>query len=117
MSISVENLSGSTNGKPVVVVGTASGSETTIHTQSGTGYDHIKALYATNIDSSDVELTLAIGSTAVDGEIVANAVVISPNETKKIILVNEKISSGVTIKAWGSVASKINLTGEILRVV
>jgi hypothetical protein len=108
-------LSGSTNGKGVVVVATAT-TGTTVHTAvSGTtSFDEVW-LYAHNTSASSVKLTLEWGeTTAPNGNIEIN---IGPEGTG-LVLVSPGIllQNGLVITAFAGTASVINLFGYVNRI-
>jgi hypothetical protein len=107
-----EKFSGSTNGRPVVVVATATGG-TTIHTAvSGTSsWDEIW-IYATNIDSSDITLTLEWGGTGVANEID----MIVPANSTILVIPGCLLQNSLIVKAYAGTASKINLFGWVNRI-
>lgn len=115
MSYNAVIASGSTNGKPIQVSGIASGSENTIHTAHATDIDII-TIYATNTDATTVDLTVAIGTTATEGELIVDAIPIEANTTMMPIIIKHRITGGVTITAFASVTNKINITCDVDRI-
>jgi len=115
MSFSLINFSESTNGKPVQVAGATSGTETTIHTSDATKMDEI-TIYATNTDATAVALTLALGSTVNEAELILDAVDIEPNNSPTPILIKQPLTGSVTVKAFAGTVNKINLFGTITRI-
>jgi hypothetical protein len=106
-------LSGSTDGKAVKVVQTATAG-TTIHTAHATALDEIW-LYAHNSSAASVKLTLEFGGVAApDDHIEINIgaegtglVLVSPG----LLLTNSLI-----VKAFASAANVITLTGYVNRI-
>ena len=106
-------LSGSTDGKAIKVVQTATAG-TTIHTAHSTALDEIW-LYAHNSSATAVKLTLEWGeATAPDGNIEINIgaegtglVLVSPG----LLLTNSLI-----VKAFAATANVITLTGYVNRI-
>ena len=106
-------LSGSTDGKAIKVVQTATAG-TTIHTAHATALDEIW-LYSHNSSATAVKLTLEWGeATAPDGNIEINIgaegtglVLVSPG----LLLTNSLI-----VKAFASAANVITLTGYVNRI-
>ena len=106
-------LSGSTDGKAIKVVQTATAG-TTIHTAHSTALDEIW-LYAHNSSASSVKLTLEWGeATAPDGNIEitiaaegAGLVLVSPG----LLLTNSLV-----VKAFAATANVITLTGYVNRI-
>ena len=115
MAYSIVIASGSTNGKPIQISGTASGSQNTIHTSHATYTDEV-TLYAVNTDTADVNLTVAVGTTATEGELIADAVPIATGATLVPILIKHRVTGSVTITAFASTTNKINIIAEINRI-
>ena len=108
-------LSGSTNGKAVKVVATATAG-TTIHTAvSGTASLDEVWLYAHNSSASAVKLTLEWGeATAPDGNIEINV----GAEGTGLVLVAPGIllQNSLVVKAFAATANVITLTGYANRI-
>jgi len=106
-------LSGSTDGKAVKVVATATAG-TTIHTAHSTALDEIW-LYAHNSSASIVKLTLEWGeATAPDGNIEINIGV----EGTGLVLVSPGLllTNSLVVKAFAATANVITLTGYVNRI-
>lgn len=117
VTISKIELSGSTDGRPIKVTGTATGSSVTIHTaQSGTtadNYDEIW-LWANNTSGTNVILTLEWGGTTSPDDLIevdvaahAGVVLVAPG----LILQNSLV-----VKAFAATANVINITGFVNRI-
>ena len=109
-------LSGATTGVPIAVVATAS-TGTTIHATgtSSTTFDEIW-LYATNTSSSAVTLTIQFGGTATVNQIQQS---IPANSGLTLIipgLILAPSGSAITVYAYASVASVVNISGYVNRV-
>lgn len=108
-------LSGSTNGKAIKVVQTATAG-TTIHTAvSGTSSIDEIWLYAHNSSASTVKLTLEWGeATAPDGNIEINI----GAEGTGLVLVSPGIllQNSLVVKAFAATANVITLTGYVNRI-
>ena len=108
-------LSGSTNGKAIKVVQTATAG-TTIHTAvSGTSSLDEIWLYAHNSSASTVKLTLEWGeATAPDGNIEINI----GAEGTGLVLVAPGIllQNSLVVKAFAATANVITLTGYVNRI-
>lgn len=111
------HLSGSTGGRPIKVVATAS-TGTTIHA-TGTSSSIIDEiwLYATNTSSSAVTLTLEWGGTTNPDDRVIAA--IPPNST--VTLIPGHILSGTgaaarTVAAFAGTTNVINIFGYVNRI-
>jgi hypothetical protein len=108
-------LSGSTNGKAIKVVQTATAG-TTIHTAvSGTSSIDEIWLYAHNSSASTVKLTLEWGeATAPDGNIEINI----GAEGTGLVLVSPGLllQNALVVKAFAASANVITLTGYVNRI-
>ena len=108
-------LSGSTDGKAILVVQTATAG-TTIHTAvSGTSSFDEVWLYAHNSSASSVKLTLEWGeATAPDGNIEINI----GAEGTGLVLVSPGLllQNSLVIKAFAATANVITLTGYVNRI-
>jgi hypothetical protein len=105
-----EPLSGSTHGRGVKVVATASAG-TTIHTgQASTTLTDVVTLYATNTDSVDRKLTLEWGgTTTVDDNLIFNV----PALSTVPIVVDLIIRNSLVIKAFASAANVVTIHGFV----
>ena len=107
-------LSGSTNGKQVKVVATATAG-TTIHTAvSGTSdFDEIW-LYAVNSDTTARKLTIEWGeATAPDGNI---EVTIAPEDGYVLIVPGLILQDSLVVKAFAATANVILINGYVNRI-
>ena len=106
-------LSGSTDGKAIKVVQTATAG-TTIHTAHSTALDEIW-LYAHNSSASTVKLTLEWGeATAPDGNIEINI----GAEGTGLVLVSPGLllTNSLVVKAFAGTANVVTLTGYVNRI-
>jgi hypothetical protein len=111
-------LSASTDGRPILVVNTAS-SGTTIHTGSATATTLQEVwLYASNPNNTQYTLTVQFGgTTAINDDIVipippqTGLVLISPG------LILKGNATPLVIRAYASTASKITITGYVNEIV
>jgi hypothetical protein len=116
-TISKVKLSGSTDGRPVIVAANSSAG-TTIHTGSGTAttYDEIW-LWATNYNTSTETLVIQWGGTAGSDSMITT---INPNETVLVApgwLIKGNASTALIVKAYSTTANKVNITGYINQIV
>jgi len=102
-------LSGSTDGRPVAVVAVASAG-TLIHTADATATDLIW-LKATNTTAAEVTLTLEMGGTTAADQVVLRI----PAFDTRQILTGEPLTNSLILRAFGSVASAINVSGFVKR--
>lgn len=108
-------LSGSTNGKGIKVVATAS-TGTTIHTAvSGTSSLDEIYLYAYNSHTADVDLTIEWGeTTAPDG----NIKVTIPFKSGRYMVVDGRLlNNSLVVTAFASIANVIIIDGLVNKIV
>ncbi len=105
-------LSGSTSGKQIKVVATATAG-TTIHTAHASAIDEVW-LFAVNSSSSAVKLTIEWGeATAPDG----NIEVTVPAESGYLMVVPGcPLTGSLVVKAFASTASVILINGYVNRI-
>jgi hypothetical protein len=106
-------LSGSTNGRQVKVVATATPG-TTVHTATATsnGLDQIW-LYAVNSDTASIKLTIELGGTTAPDDLVE--VTVPPESGLMSILVGQVLDGGVVVKAFAASANLVLLSGWVVR--
>lgn len=112
MAVTLQLLSGSTNGKHIKVAATATPG-TTLHTAI-TGTTDIDEVWltATNTHTADVTLTIEWGgTTSPDNTIV---VVLHPNETRRVVQ-GELLQNGLVIRAFATTANKVIISGGVHR--
>ena len=111
-------LSGSTDGKGVKVVATASAG-TTIHTGSATAttYEEIW-LYAINTDSSDRKLTIEWGGTTSPDDLIEQTITAESGLTLIApgLLIKGNSSAALIIKAFAAAANVIILHGYVNQI-
>jgi len=102
-------LSGSTNGRPIPVVAVATPG-TAIHQAGASGLDEVY-LWATNVTGVAATLTIEFGGVADPGDHIVKAYSIPANSLPIPIVLGQRISGSVAIKAFSGTASAINVTG------
>jgi len=109
-------LSGSTNGKPIKVVATATAG-TTIHTAvSGTsGFDEVYA-WVTNTSGAAVTLTIEFGGTTDPDQLIVKALSIPANSPPIPILTGQVLQNGLTIGAFAGSANVLLISGYVNRI-
>lgn len=109
-------LSGSTNGKPIPVVATATAG-TTIHTAvAGTSsFDEIY-MWASNVTASAATLTIEWGGVTDPGNHSVKAVSIPANSPPIPIMTGQVLQNGLVVGAFSGTASAINITGYVNRI-
>lgn len=105
-------LSGSTDGRGVKVVATAS-SGTTIHTADASALDEVW-LYAYNSDTVSIVLTLQMGGTSTPDDDIKLSV---PSQQGLLLVVAGLILTNSTIvKAYAGTANKVIMYGFVNRI-
>ena len=105
-------LQGSTNGKGIKVVQTATAG-TTIHTAHATSLDEIW-LYAVNSSASSVKLTLEWGeATAPDGNI---ELTVTAESGLVLVCAGLLLTNSLVVKAFAGTANVILLHGYVNRI-
>lgn len=107
-------LSGSTNGRPVKVAATAIGSGTTIHTATSVSgaFDEV-SIYVTNTHTATVSVTLGWGGTTDPDDLICKTVSLSPLSGPVPIVTGLRLNGGVIVKAAGSTANVLLVTGIV----
>lgn len=113
---SIEKLSGSTDGKAIVVTGTTSAADVILHTAtSGAGDIDLVTLWAANVDADGETRTLSIawgGETASDVWTLAIPAGMGP----VFICDRMPIMNSLVIGAWADEASDVLIYGRVERV-
>lgn len=105
-------LSGSTDGKQIKVVQTATAG-TTIHTADSTALDEIW-LYCVNSSSSSVKLTIEWGeATAPDGNI---EITIPPESGYTLVVPGLILTNSLVVKAFAASANVLLINGYVNRI-
>lgn len=104
-------LSGSTNGKQIKVVATATPG-TTIHTAvAGTAAWDEVWIYAQNNHTAAVDLTIEFGGTSSPDDLIVASI---PSKTGLYLIVpGLLLQNSLVVKAFASVANVISLTGFV----
>jgi hypothetical protein len=102
-------LSGSTNGKSIIVTGTTSGTANTIHTAHSTSIDEIW-LYAFNNDTLSRSLTILVDSQEI------TVVGIPAKEGLVLLLPGLPVTNSLVTKAFADVASDVYICGWVNRI-
>ena len=107
-------LSESTNGRGVNVVATSS-EGTTIHTTPAgtTTMDEIW-LWASNISTSDVKLTIEWGGTTAAGD--HTEITIPAEAGEELVVAGRLLNNGLPVKAFAGTTAVINLFGHANRI-
>lgn len=118
-TFSKQKLSGSTNGRGIAVANTAT-LGTTIHA-TGTSASILDEiwLYANNIHSSAVTLTIEFGGVTVTSDLIQQSIGVTPSGLVLIcpgLILSGTGSAATTVTAFASVASKIEIFGFVNRI-
>lgn len=110
-------LTGSTDGKPIIVAATSIGSGTTIHTavSGSVSWDEIY-IWASNVTASDATLTLSWGSVTDPDGLICKSVTIPANSPPIPIVTGQVLNNSEVVKAASGTGSAINLTGYVNRI-
>jgi len=109
-------LSGSTSGKPIVVVATAT-LGTTIHTavSGAASFDEVYA-WVSNVTTAAATLTIEWGGATDPGNHMTKAVSIPPNSPPIPIVTGQVLNGGLVFTAFSGTASALNITGYCNRI-
>jgi len=109
-------LSGSTNGRPIPVVATATPG-TLIHTAVAgiTAFDE-PYIWASNVTGAAATLTLQWGGVTDPGDHMVKSVSVPANSPPIPIATGQNINNGLVIRAFSGTASAINITGHANRI-
>jgi hypothetical protein len=118
-TFSKQILSGSTNGRGIAVAATAT-TGTTIHATgtSASIYDEIW-LYANNIHSSAVTLTIEFGGTTTTSDLIQQSIAATPSGLVLVcagLILRGTGSAATTVTAFAGTASKIEIFGFVNRI-
>lgn len=113
---SIEKLSGSTDGKAIVVTGTSSAADVVLHTATANAGDiDLVTLWAANVDADSETRTLSIawgGETASD----VFTVLVPAGQGPVFICDRMPILNSLVIGAWADEASDVLIFGRVERV-
>ncbi len=104
-------LSGSTDGRPIDVVATATPG-TLIHTADATDTDEIW-IYAVNTSGADRDLTIEFG-----GVTAADLITVKVESDAGLVLIvpGLPLTNSLVVRAFGSIASDMNIVGFVNRI-
>ena len=109
-------LGGSTNGRPIPVVATATPG-TLIHTAiAGTTSFEELYIWASNVTAVAATLTVEFGGVTDPGDHLVKAYSIAANSLPTPIALGQRVQGGVVIRAFSGTASALNITGYYNRV-
>jgi len=106
-------LSGSTNGRGIAVAATAT-LGTTIHAAHATALDELW-LYAANIHSSAVTLTVEFGGVTTTSDLIQQSIAATPSGLV-LVCAGLILTGSVSVTAFAGTANKIELFGFVNRI-
>jgi len=110
-------LSGSTDGLPINVTGTATGSANTIHTAvSGSASFDELYLWVSNTSASDCTLTIEWGSATDPGGLLMKSVVVPANCGPTPFSFGQVLNNAKVVKACAQTTAVLNITGFVNRI-
>ena len=106
-------LSGSTSGRAIPVVATATAG-TLIHTAvaGAAAWDEIY-IWATNVTGSAATLTIEWGGVTNPGDHMVKAYSIPANSAPTLIVQGQVLNGGLVVRAFSGTASALNITGYV----
>lgn len=109
-------LSGSTSGKPIIVVAVAT-LGTTVHTavSGAVSFDEVY-LWVSNVTSTTATLTLEWGGATDPGNHMVKALSIPANSPPIPIATGQVLNGGLVCTAFSGTASALNITGYCNRI-
>lgn len=107
-------LSGSTDGKPIKVVATATAG-TTVHTAHATSLDELW-LWVTNTDTTDRTLTIEFGGTTDPDHLILKAVTIPAKSLPIPIITGLHLTNSLVVGAFASSANVLLISGFVNRI-
>lgn len=108
-------LSGSTSGRPIKVVATATPG-TLIHTavSGATSFDEV-SLWCQNTDSTNRLLTIELGGVTSPDDLIEITI---PAESGLLLVLDaHRLNGGVVIRAFAATANVLTIIGEVNRMV
>lgn len=116
--IVIKLLSASTDGKPIIIVGTTPATATLVHTHDGTANTiDLPGLMICNVDSSaDIEGGVVIysGATPTDPDSIAwRGTIPAKSGAYVAIAENLGIQNSLKIGVWGGTTLKLQVTGRV----
>lgn len=112
MAITKEFLSGSTNGRQIKVVQTATAG-TTIHTAHATSKDEVW-LWAVNSDTAAVKLTIEFGGVSAPDDLIE--ITIPAESGYTLVVPGLPLSGGLVVRAFAASANVVMIGGFVNRI-
>lgn len=113
----VKSLSGSVTGLPISITGTTSGTANTLHTSTvatatNVAFDLV-TLYATNISTSAVLLTVCFGGTATTDFI---ELTVPAQSGQSLVISAIPVNNSLVVSAFAATTAVINITGGVTTI-
>lgn len=110
------HLSGSTDGRPVIVAATGTPG-TTIHTSvtGTTSYDELY-LWVSNVTATAATLTIEWGGTTDPGQLMVKGISVPPNSPPIPVVTGQILNNAKVCAAFSGTASALNITGYVNRI-
>ncbi len=109
-------LSGSTNGKPIPVVATATAG-TLIHTAvAGTASFDEVYMWVSNVTAAPATLTIEWGGVTDPGDHMVKAYSIAANSPPIPIVTGQVLNNALVVRAFSGTASALNISGYANRI-
>lgn len=105
-------LSGSTDGRAIKVVATATAG-TTIHTAHATSLDEVW-LWAGNTDTTDRKLTIEFGGTTAPDDLIE--VTVPAENGLQLIIPGLVLTNSVVVRAFAATANVVTVVGFVNRI-
>ena len=119
MAVTSVLFSGSTNGAPIQLTGTAFASKTTIHAAHATAHDELY-LFANNTSGTAADVSvivLASGNDVdADGKYLVKTFSVPAKSPSIAIVQGIRVTGSVDVKAYPSSANVINISGYVTRI-
>lgn len=109
-------LSGSTSGRAIPVVATATAG-TLIHTAvtGATAWDEVY-IWVSNVTGAAATLTIEWGGVTDPGDHIVKAVSVPANSAPVPLLLGQVLNGGLIVRAFSGTASALNITGYVNRI-
>ena len=114
MTYTIQSLSESTNGEPIIVSGVDTAAAVLVHTaiDNAGDFDEVE-LFANNTSNSSVDVTIEVAG-AEQTNLITRTI---PSKTTKLVLEGVFLDGGMTVKAFASTADVVNVYGKVGRTV
>jgi hypothetical protein len=104
-------LSGSTNGRPIPVAATSTPG-TLIHTAGASGFDEVW-INVSNVTAGAQTLTVEWGGVSDPGDHLVKAYSVAANSAPIPVSLGLRLAGGLSVRAFSSSGSTLNITGYV----